>query len=101
MNFVHDIKDTNFSYESKCFSLLPGDEILVVNGKSLQGMKHADAINVFKSIKTGNVQILIGRRMAKVRKTADTIDTTMPAATTVAASDDTTLTTTQITIPVA
>lgn len=62
-------------------------------------MKHADAINVFKSIKTGDVQILIGRRMPKVRKTTDTIDT-MPTASdgSTAAS---TLTTTQIIIPVA
>lgn len=51
-----------------------GDEILVVNGKSLQGMKHDEAINVFKSIKTGDVVILIGRRAPKIRKTSDSID---------------------------
>lgn len=51
-----------------------GDEILVVNGKSLQGMKHDEAINVFKSIKSGDVVILIGRRAPKARKTADTIE---------------------------
>lgn len=56
------------------FCVLLGDEILVVNGKSLQGMKHDEAINVFKSIKTGDVVILIGRRAPKIRKTADTID---------------------------
>lgn len=55
-------------------SLCAGDEILVVNGKSLQGMKHDEAINVFKSIKTGDVVILIGRRAPKIRKTADTVD---------------------------
>lgn len=53
-----------------------GDEILVVNGKSLQGMKHEEAIAVFKSIKTGDVQILIGRRMAKIRKTVEPVDVT-------------------------
>lgn len=48
-----------------------GDEILVVNGKALQGMKHDEAINVFKSIKTGDVIIMIGRRIPKVRKSHD------------------------------
>lgn len=55
------------------FSIV-GDEILVVNGKSLQGMKHAEAIAVFKSIKTGDVLILIGRRMPKNRKTVEPIE---------------------------
>lgn len=57
------------------FFLFAGDEILTVNGKPLQGMKHDEAINVFKSIKTGDVLILIGRRMPKVRKTAESIET--------------------------
>lgn len=52
--------------------MFPGDEILVVNGKPLQGLSHAEAITVFKSIKTGDVLILIGRRIPKVKKTSDT-----------------------------
>lgn len=60
-----------------------GDEILVVNGKSLQGMKHDEAINVFKSIKTGDVVILIGRRLPKNRKTNDSIETTSTVTTAV------------------
>lgn len=48
----------------------------MVNGKSLQGMKHDDAINVFKSIKTGEVVILIGRRLPKIRKKNECNDTT-------------------------
>lgn len=43
----------------------------MVNGKPLQGMKHDEAINVFKSIKTGDVLILIGRRMPKIRKSTE------------------------------
>lgn len=53
-----------------------GDEILVVNGKSLQGMKHEEAIAVFKSIKMGDVLILIGRRMPKNRKTVEPVELT-------------------------
>lgn len=68
---------SSFSKKKKRFSLyilVAGDEILVVNGKPLQGMKHDEAINVFKSIKTGDVVILIGRRLPKIRKTNDSID---------------------------
>ncbi|XP_055622417.1 uncharacterized protein LOC129765981 isoform X2 [Toxorhynchites rutilus septentrionalis] len=43
-------------------TLQEGDEILSVNGKAFQGLSHQEAINVFKSIKTGDVTILIGRR---------------------------------------
>lgn len=53
-----------------------GDEILVVNGKPLQGLKHEEAIAVFKSIKTGDVLILIGRRMPKNRRTVEPVDVT-------------------------
>ncbi|XP_055299285.1 uncharacterized protein LOC129566918 isoform X2 [Sitodiplosis mosellana] len=66
-------------------TLKEGDEILVVNGKSLQGMKHDEAINVFKSIKTGDVVILIGRRLPKNRNKNESIDsTTTTTATTTA-----------------
>lgn len=64
----NDLFDWTISF---FFLLNLGDEILVVNGKSLQGLKHDEAINVFKSIKTGDVLILIGRRMPKVRKLPD------------------------------
>ncbi|XP_058459291.1 histone-lysine N-methyltransferase Suv4-20-like [Malaya genurostris] len=43
-------------------TLHEGDEILSVNGNAFQGLSHQEAINVFKSIKTGDVVILIGRR---------------------------------------
>lgn len=48
-----------------------GDEILSVNGKPLQGVSHQQAIDVFKSIKTGDVIILVGRRNPR-RKTETT-----------------------------
>lgn len=59
-----------------------------MNGKPLQGMKHDEAINVFKSIKTGDVLILIGRRMPKIRKTTDTNDTTSATTETEASKKD-------------
>lgn len=47
------------------FISFAGDEILSVNGSALQGLSHQEAIAVFKSIKTGDVTILIGRRSPK------------------------------------
>lgn len=38
-----------------------------MNGKPLQGFCHNDAIVLFKSIKTGDVHILLGRRLPKVK----------------------------------
>ncbi|XP_063596094.1 uncharacterized protein LOC134772866 [Penaeus indicus] len=39
-----------------------GDEILAVNGESLSGLSHAEAIAVFKSIRAGKVIMHVGRR---------------------------------------
>ncbi|XP_018023529.1 uncharacterized protein LOC108679422 isoform X2 [Hyalella azteca] len=46
-------------------SLQEGDEVLTVNGKSLAGASHAEAIAAFKSIRQGEVHITIGRRMKR------------------------------------
>lgn len=72
--FIYRADSTSFRYtqfNTFIISVLLGDEILVVNGKALQGMRHDEAINVFKSIKTGDVIIMIGRRVPKVRKSAE------------------------------
>ena len=42
--------------------LLSGDEILAVNGTPLQGLSHAEAIGVFKSIRVGHVVVHAARR---------------------------------------
>lgn len=39
-----------------------GDEILAVNGKSLQGMSHDEAINEFRAIRHGPVILRVARR---------------------------------------
>ena len=50
----------NVSHEN--IYLIAGDEILAVNGTPLQGLSHAEAIQVFKSIRNGQVVIHAARR---------------------------------------
>ena len=45
-----------------------GDEILSVNGMSVQGMSHGEAISIFKNIKTGPVTLMVTRRDAAQRR---------------------------------
>jgi C-terminal processing protease CtpA/Prc len=45
-----------------------GDEILAVNGMSLQGLTHSEAITVFKNIKSGEVLLHVGRRDPQTRR---------------------------------
>ncbi|XP_046999349.1 uncharacterized protein LOC124615473 [Schistocerca americana] len=49
-------------------TLREGDEILAVNGNPLQGLTHAEAINVFKNIKSGEVVLHVGRRDPQQRR---------------------------------
>ncbi len=44
-----------------CFALL-GDEILTVNGESVHGLSHEEAIGMFKRIRSGPVVIRVARR---------------------------------------
>ena len=42
--------------------IIAGDEILNVNGLSVQGLSHGGAISIFKNIKVGTVRITVARR---------------------------------------
>lgn len=46
---------TNFIFNS-------GDEIFSVNGRSVAGLTHSEAIGIFKETKVGAIQVTIGRR---------------------------------------
>jgi hypothetical protein len=54
------------TYFFLCF--FTGDEILAVNGLALQGMSHAEAISVFKNIRSGKVLLHAARRDATMRR---------------------------------
>merc|ERR1719192_1587970 len=43
-------------------TLKEGEEILAINGKSLQGLSHDDAINEFRAIKNGQVILQVAKR---------------------------------------
>merc|ERR1711976_1123044 len=45
-----------------CGMLKEGDEILSINGLSVQGLSHREAISIFKNIKSGLVTLHIARR---------------------------------------
>ena len=58
-----------YAYKSTFKRLFPliipnflGDEILNVNGLSVQGLSHAEAIAIFKNIKVGLVRVTVARR---------------------------------------
>jgi len=44
------------------YTYFAGDEILAVNGETLQGMSHAEAIAAFKRIRSGPVALRLARR---------------------------------------
>ena len=39
-----------------------GDEILSINGLSVEGLSHREAISIFKNIKTGLITLYVARR---------------------------------------
>ena len=62
MNFLYKWND-NINYpQNLYYFLFAGDEILAINGKSLQGMSHDEAINEFRAIKHGPVILRVARR---------------------------------------
>ncbi|XP_057377630.1 uncharacterized protein LOC130699311 isoform X2 [Daphnia carinata] len=55
-------------------TLREGDEILAVNGTPLQGLSHAEAIAVFKSIRNGHVVVHAARRDTANRSKSKSCD---------------------------
>lgn len=49
----------------------PGDEIFSVNGRSVAGLTHSEAILMFKETKVGGIQVTLGRREAKKTASQD------------------------------
>ena len=45
--------------------LFAGDEIFSVNGRSVAGLTHSEAIGIFKETKVGSIQVTLGRREAR------------------------------------
>ena len=45
-----------------------GDEILSVNGRGVQGLSHQQAIQLFRNIKSGQIIILLARRVIQVKR---------------------------------
>jgi len=51
--------------------LKEGDEIFSVNGRSVAGLTHSEAIGMFKETKVGAIQVTLGRREAKKTTSQD------------------------------
>ena len=62
-------KDHNWTFLldfwGNIFHFFLGDEIFTVNGQSVAGLTHAQAINMFKETKVGSIQVTLGRREPK------------------------------------
>ena len=59
-------KDHNWTFGDIIFMyFFSGDEIFTVNGQSVAGLTHAQAINMFKETKVGSIQVTLGRREPK------------------------------------
>ena len=65
-DFIHKfiIKFNGLKYQNHYCSSL-GDEIVAINGRMLDGLRHAEAIGIFKSIKCGKIVLQVSRRQKK------------------------------------
>ena len=61
LNFLHLLENVSLFGIS-------GDEIFSVNGRSVSGLTHHEAISIFKDIKVGSVQVTMGRREVKKKQ---------------------------------
>lgn len=59
----YTIKFWSISYLYLQYAIIfTGDEIFAVNGESLAGASHSEAIAMFKAIRSGKVVLHVGRR---------------------------------------
>jgi hypothetical protein len=51
-----------FYHLTKTILFVSGDELLAVNGELLSGLSHAEAIGLFKKVKSGEIRLRVARR---------------------------------------
>ena len=62
---VTSVPTIQLSSSSNPDCLFAGDEIFSVNGRSVAGLTHSEAIGIFKETKVGSIQVTLGRRETK------------------------------------
>ena len=49
------------------FVVFLGDEVLAINGDSVDGLTHLEAVTLFKKVKRGPVVLTVNRRAKKLK----------------------------------
>ena len=65
--FLNQNKPELFAIFSTLIKKCSGDEVLSVNGRSVQGLSHEQAISEFRNIRVGEVLIHLARRNIQKR----------------------------------
>lgn len=47
----------------------PGDEIIAINGRKVEGLVHAEVVSLFREVRRGAITIQLGRKLPKDRET--------------------------------
>ncbi len=45
----------------------PGDEIIAINGRKVEGLVHAEVVSLFREVRRGAITIQLGRKLPKDR----------------------------------
>ncbi len=46
----------------------PGDEIIAINGRKVEGLVHAEVVSLFREVRRGAITIQLGRKLPKDRE---------------------------------